>query len=377
MSIRNWANSQTIGVKSQVVKVVSVAQISALLKAKPAAAKVKVLGSGMSYQGIAAVDSKDDLLLDLSALTGSVHDLENQATFFASTTLQQVADILQKSQRQLVACPGVLLTQTIGGAIATGTHGQDMKSGGLYDAVMSLQVVLADGSVKTFSRSEDLNDAFHAFRLHLGALGIVTQVTFKTEPLQIYRLTKALTTFEDLQNNFQSWNATSEHTKAWWFPKTGDVQLWRTFGASQEEVTVYEKEGKKVYQIPESSSTYDKIATEFSRSIDVMIEKMDEDTKASSEIQTQDVILNRPKARFDTVLRFRNLQHCLGNMYQLWCKVTNYLILILGYSSSSSKLRNCDSYAQVECRSFQIKTLLFPIWSRHALSIYLACYWSI
>ena len=69
-------------------------------------------------------------------------------------------------------------TITIGGALATGTHG---TSGHLLCEYMtSCTLVLANGSLKTVPKSDTL---MQAVRVSLGALGVISTVTFSCEPI--------------------------------------------------------------------------------------------------------------------------------------------------------------------------------------------------
>lgn len=316
MQHRNWSKSTVLYEEEQVLKIQKETEIQEILKSS-SQKKVKAKASGMSYLSIAAVDNKDDIMLDLSLLNGLLSESETGVfTFYSSTLISTVTEILVKKNRQMITCPGVLLTQTLAGAISTGTHGQDTKNGGIYDSVDSLTAVLADGSIKVVKRGDY---DFDAWRLSLGALGIITRISLRTEPLSVYRLTKGLTKYEDLQQNFIAWNEASEHAKAWWFPESDDVQVWRTFKATEEEQETYHQNNDQLYKIPEGVTKCTR-ADNFSKTIDGLVETMDNDTKALSITKDSDQILNRHNARFDTVLRFRSLEHCLGNMYQLWCK---------------------------------------------------------
>lgn len=95
--------------------------------------------------------------------------------------------------------------QTIAGAIATGTHGADMKVGALHDTVLGLHLVVsptrsvllqaADGALnpqaaqslgKWFGIDCELlsdNQLFDAARVHLGSLGVVFNVIVAAVPL--------------------------------------------------------------------------------------------------------------------------------------------------------------------------------------------------
>jgi FAD/FMN-containing dehydrogenase len=49
--------------------------------------------------------------------------------------------------------------------------------------IAALDLVVADGSIVTCSADDPQPDLFNAARVGLGALGIVTAVTFRAEPL--------------------------------------------------------------------------------------------------------------------------------------------------------------------------------------------------
>jgi xylitol oxidase len=68
---------------------------------------------------------------------------------------------------------------SVAGAIATGTHGSGDATGSLAAAVAGLEVVGADGELRTILRGEP---DFDAYVVSLGALGITTHVTLDLEP---------------------------------------------------------------------------------------------------------------------------------------------------------------------------------------------------
>lgn len=71
--------------------------------------------------------------------------------------------------------------QSIAGAIATSTHGSSLFHGILSQNILSLRIMLADGTIVSCSKRENL-DLFRAALVSLGVLGVVIEVTFEVVP---------------------------------------------------------------------------------------------------------------------------------------------------------------------------------------------------
>lgn len=74
---------------------------------------------------------------------------------------------------------------SVAGAIATATHGSGDGNGNLASAVAGLEVVEADGGIRSYSRSDTPD--FNGMVVGLGALGIVTGVTLDIQPSFLIR----------------------------------------------------------------------------------------------------------------------------------------------------------------------------------------------
>src|SRR5690606_624646 len=68
---------------------------------------------------------------------------------------------------------------SVGGATATATHGSGMANGNLSTAVSGVDLVTADGDPVRVRRGDP---DFEAFVVHIGALGIVSRLTFDIRP---------------------------------------------------------------------------------------------------------------------------------------------------------------------------------------------------
>jgi FAD-linked oxidoreductase len=119
---------------------------------------------------------------------------------------------------------GDITEQTVAGAIQTGTHGTGRDSGGLADQVAELELVLADGSVTTAAPGEDL---FDAARVGLGALGVLTAVTFRVEPAFLLHNRRRKMPLSEILASLGELTAANEHLDFFWLPHT-DACLVKT-----------------------------------------------------------------------------------------------------------------------------------------------------
>ena len=73
---------------------------------------------------------------------------------------------------------------SVGGAVATATHGSGDANGNLATAVTALDLVTSDGDIVHVSRTDD---DFAGMVVSLGALGVVTRITLNVEPSFLVR----------------------------------------------------------------------------------------------------------------------------------------------------------------------------------------------
>ena len=117
--------------------------------------------------------------------------------------------------------------QTLAGALGTATHGTGENIGCMSSFVEGLQLVTASGDILECSRTQN-PDIFHAARVNLGALGVVTQVTMQNTPK--YRLKRETTwlPIEDILEQSESLASNNRNYEFYYIPFTGmgftDVQ---------------------------------------------------------------------------------------------------------------------------------------------------------
>jgi hypothetical protein len=70
-----------------------------------------------------------------------------------------------------------------GGVVSTGCHGSGIQQQSVSDWVVGLEIVTADGEVRSFSLEKDGDRVMNALRLSLGMCGVIHTITTKVEPM--------------------------------------------------------------------------------------------------------------------------------------------------------------------------------------------------
>ena len=112
---------------------------------------------------------------------------------------------------------GDIAVQTVAGATQTGTHGTGRASGGISAQITALELVLANGSLVTCS-AQDQPDLFAAAQVGLGALGIVTAVTFGVEPTFLLQAREEPMRWSQVISALPELASANEHFEFYWFP---------------------------------------------------------------------------------------------------------------------------------------------------------------
>jgi FAD-linked oxidoreductase len=220
MVFTNWAGNQT-GVPAEVRTPASTEEVVDAVRAAAASGRrLRMAGTGHSFTGVALTDG---ILLLPGGLTGVRSWHHDRVTVLAGTPLKALNELLDERGLAL-ANMGDITEQTVAGAIQTGTHGTGRDTGGLADQVTELELVLADGHVVTAAPGEDL---FDAARVGLGALGVLTAVTFRVEPAFLLRNQRRRMTLSAILGALDTTTSGNEHLDFFWLPHT-DTCLVKT-----------------------------------------------------------------------------------------------------------------------------------------------------
>jgi L-gulonolactone oxidase len=194
--------------------------VAAVARARERRTTVKMPGTGHSFTGIAAPEG---IMLSPAQLSGIVAvDREAMTvTALAGTPLVVLNASLQALGLSLHNM-GDIAEQTVAGATSTGTHGTGGLVASLSAQLAGLELVTGTGEVIRASPAEH-PDVFAVARVGLGALGILTTLTFQVEPLFTLEAHEFPMTWADAFARFDELVGDNHHFELYWFPHTDRI----------------------------------------------------------------------------------------------------------------------------------------------------------
>ncbi|WP_435877799.1 D-arabinono-1,4-lactone oxidase [Streptomyces kurssanovii] len=221
---RNWAGT-VVSRPAREVRPASVEELAdAVRSAVAEGLRVKTVGTGHSFTAIAATDG---LLIRPDLMTGirRIDRSEMTVTVESGTPLKRLNTALAREGLSLTNM-GDIMEQTVAGATSTGTHGTGRDSASIAAQIKGLELVTADGAVLTCSEKEN-PEVFAAARIGLGALGVVSAITFAVEPVFLLTAREEPMSFDRVLADFEALHAENEHFEFYWFPHTGNCNTKR------------------------------------------------------------------------------------------------------------------------------------------------------
>lgn len=169
----NWAGNLRYSA-SRIHRPASVDEVRRIVAAAP---RIRALGTRHSFNTIA--DSTAELLsTELLDAPAQIDVDARTVTVGAGTRYGVLARQLDDAGWALPAMAS-LPHISVGGAVATATHGSGDRTGNLATAVSALDIVTASGDLLTLRRGDP---RLEGAVVSLGALGVVTSLTLDVEP---------------------------------------------------------------------------------------------------------------------------------------------------------------------------------------------------
>jgi len=223
---RNWAGNVTARPR-RVASPGSAEEVAAEIRLAAAdGLAVRMTGTGHSFTPAAVTDGvllRPDRLTAIRAVDGAA----GTVTVEAGCPLRVLNTELLARGLSL-ANMGDIQVQTVAGATQTGTHGTGRDVGGMAAQVAGLELALADGRIIQCSADSagggvshpdgSPANVFDAARVGLGALGIVTAVTFRVVPAFLLEAREEPMAWSQVISQLDELTADNEHFEFYWFP---------------------------------------------------------------------------------------------------------------------------------------------------------------
>ncbi len=214
----NWAGNQSC-LPSLIAHPATEGELSDVVKrASSAGQTVRVVGAGHSFTDC-ALSHDVFVVLDRYDQVIGLDQTHKRVTVQAGMNLGALNELLLGVGLALPNL-GDISYQTVSGAVSTSTHGTGSKLGVIATAIHAMTLIVGDGSVVSCSADDADTTLFDCARVSLGALGIVSTLTFQCVEAfrlraveQAMRLDAVLESFDELMD-------TNDHMEFYWVPHT-------------------------------------------------------------------------------------------------------------------------------------------------------------
>jgi hypothetical protein len=187
----NWAGSVQ-QLPGEFCQPTSVREVQDIVKQNQGTT-IRCCGTGHSWTPLCVADG--GVLVDPSGITeGGKKAFRwqknglNLVTYYPSARWADVREALTSAgplPRMYLSTAGVLPSINATGFVSAGCHGTGWNHPTVSDLIYAVEFVAADGNVHVFSEDTTPNE-MNTVRVNIGALGIITKLTLKVEPM--YRL---------------------------------------------------------------------------------------------------------------------------------------------------------------------------------------------
>jgi FAD/FMN-containing dehydrogenase len=154
--------------------------------------KIRINGGHHTFNDISMTN---DIMIRTIKMNNMYVDKEHKLISVGSgATLYQIVKELEKYDLALHVLPATL-HPSIAGTVSTGTHGSRWDKGPVSDAILSLNVTLANGDIVDVD--EKNLDMFMAFNTSLGCLGVINHLILKCDDIYSIKEVEEQMHFDD------------------------------------------------------------------------------------------------------------------------------------------------------------------------------------
>jgi FAD/FMN-containing dehydrogenase len=216
-------------------------------EAATAGKRIRVAGG--SYSWSALVKNENQVVLRMKKLDrvlghGVDSDGEPTVTVECGISIKKLTKALKTLKLTLVT-PTLFPNPSIGGVLATGSHGVGFRRGNFSDQIQEMRIVCADGSDKVIRKGDA---DFPAAQVALGTLGVVYSVTLTVATDYPIEIDKRCVSVDYVLEEFDDLQRTYEFIEIFWFPlqKKMWLYLMNRTDAPVDERSWWKKIGERI-----------------------------------------------------------------------------------------------------------------------------------
>ncbi|PYB69812.1 D-arabinono-1,4-lactone oxidase [Rhizobium wuzhouense] len=212
VSWRNWSGSVEAEVQA-IVRPADEEQLRETIQQAPS--PLRLVGSGHSFTPLVATSGT---VVDLAAFSGLIghDDVQTTATVGAGTKLGQLTELLA-GLGQALPNMGDIDKQTVGGALATATHGSGLGLGAYHTQLRMMRFLDGRGAEREFLVDRD-QEMIEATGVTLGVFGALTAVTFQNVPRYNLRRKRSMQPLGQVLDNFETLMAVHRSAEVFFVP---------------------------------------------------------------------------------------------------------------------------------------------------------------
>lgn len=221
--IKNWDGTQT-WTPEAVHQPTDEEQIAGVIRqALEDQKRIKAIGSALSWSDI--IDMPEHAIrFDKMDKILNVDRDNRRVRVQAGAQLKNVNEVLAAHGLAFDNFGSIIL-QTAAGYIGTGTHGTGAKTPILSTRIDRMRLIDGLGEIHELDAAHE-PELFSAARVHLGCLGVVTEITFRCVEAFDLEECLELVDFDTALADLGTYLNTNDYCKLWWLPYTDKIQVY-------------------------------------------------------------------------------------------------------------------------------------------------------
>lgn len=213
VSWRNWLGNETC--RAPWAEPRGLDELASTVASAADRGKIRCVGRGTAWSGLVATEGT---LLSTAGLARILElrldGPEPSVLVEGGVTVRALTDALARHGHALVG-PTMFRDVTVGGALATGSHGLGFEAGALADSALDLTLVDARGETHHFDRSAPASLALA--KVSLGLLGVIYSVRLRVRPACAVWVDEHTWPFEQIVAGLPDLARSYDHVQFMWF----------------------------------------------------------------------------------------------------------------------------------------------------------------